>query len=298
MSDTIDVSRVLQFKGNVLHLYQQNQAKLKGLVREESLTGKAHFFERLGKTAAVKKTTRHSDTPLVNSQHTRRMVTTVPYEWADLVDKEDKRKILFTPESEYAINGASALARAYDYEVVYAFDSAAKSGEDGSTSVAFTDEDLRDEDESGAAVTTPIIMEYKLAFDQADIPVEDRVVVSGSALVAQLLAGSTAPLASSFDYNSVKALVGGTMDQWLGFKWVFINDADIMPLISGDSNDKYAYFFHKNAMGIAVSADMETRVTERADKSYALQVYLSQEMGATRIQAGVARIRYNSNLVA
>jgi hypothetical protein len=296
MSDTIDVSRVLQFKGNVLHLYQQNQAKLKGLVREESLTGKAHFFERLGRTAAVKKTTRHADTPLVNSQHTRRMVTTVPYEWADLVDKEDKRRILFTPESEYAINGASAMKRAYDTEVVLALDADAKSGEDGSGTVTFASEDLRDEDESAAAVTTPIIMEYKLAFDLAEIPVEDRVVVSGSAMVAQLLAGSTAPLAASFDYNSVKALVGGTMDQWLGFKWVFINDSEIIPLL--DSNDKYAYFFHKNAMGIAVSADMETRVSERADKSYATQVYLCQEMGATRIQAGVARMRYNSNLVA
>jgi hypothetical protein len=296
MSDTIDVARVLQFKGNVTHLYQQNQARLKGLVREESLTGKAHFFERLGRTAAVKKTVRHSDTPLVNSQHTRRMVTTVPYEWADLVDKEDKRKILFTPESEYAINAAAAMKRAYDTEVILSFDADAKTGEDGSGTVTFSSEALKNTDESAAVVTTPILMAYKLAFDLAEIPVEDRVVVSGSALVAQLLAGSTAPLAASFDYNTVKALVGGTMDQWLGFKWVFVNDSEIIPLL--DTNDKYAYFFHKDAMGIAVSADMETRVSERADKSYAIQVYLSQELGATRIQAGVARMRYNSNLVA
>jgi hypothetical protein len=137
-------------------------------------------------------------------------------------------------------------------------------------------------------------MTYKLAFDLADIPVENRTIITGSALVSQLLTASAAPLAASFDYNTVKALVGGTMDQWAGFKWVFINDNDVIPLL--DSNDKYAYFFHKDAVGIAVSADMETRITERADKNYAIQVFLSQEMGATRIQAGVGRMRYNSNL--
>lgn len=294
MSNTVDVARVLQYKANVLHLYQQDSAKLKGLVREEQVNAKSHFFERLGKTMAVRKTTRHADTPLVNSQHSRRMVTLVDYEWADLVDKEDKIRLLITPESEYVINAAKAMKRAYDYEVVLAFDADAKSGEDGSTTVTFSSESIKDDDNSAAAITTAQIMGYKLAFDQADIPEEGRVIVTGSALVSQLLTATSAPLASSSDYNTVKALVGGTMDTWAGWKFVRINDSDIMPLL--DANDKYAYFFHKDAMGIATGADTTVKIDPRIDKSYAMQVYLSQTLGATRIQKGVARMRYNSNL--
>lgn len=294
MSDTVDVSRVLQFKGNVINLFQQKQSQMKGLIREETVKGKAHFFERLGKTSAVKKTVRHADTPLVNSQHSRRMVTLVDYEWADLVDTQDKIRLLISPESEYAINASMAMKRAYDLEAVLAFDADARSGEDGATSVTFASEAVADTDPSAAAVTTANIMGAKLAFDILDIPMEDRVVVTGSALASQLLTASAAPLAASSDYNTVKLLVGGQMDTWAGFKWVFINDSEILPLL--DANDKYAYFFHKSAMGIAIGADMVTKIDPRVDKSYAMQVYLSQTLGATRVQKGVARMRYNSNL--
>jgi hypothetical protein len=296
MSDTIEVSRVLQFKGNVIHLWQQSQSVLKGKVREESVTGKAHFFERLGATAAVRRTTRHSDTPLVNSQHTRRMVTMVDYEWADLVDQQDKIRLLITPESEYAINAANAMKRAYDYEVILAMDADAKSGEDGSTTVAFTDEDLQDDDNSAAAVTTAQVAEYKVHLDRADIPADGRYFVGGNAFASQLLTASSAPLAASSDYNTVKALVKGELNTWLGFEWLFINSDEVIPHISGDSNDKYAYFFHRDAIGVAMGKDMMVKIDQRADKSYATQVYLCQTMGATRIQAGVARMRYNDNL--
>lgn len=294
MSDTIEVSRVLQFKGNVIHLYQQRDAKMKGLVREETLVGKAHFFERLGRTAAVRKTVRHADTPLVNSQHSRRMVTLVDYEWADLVDQQDKIRLLITPESEYAINGAAAMRRSYDYEVITAMDADAKSGEDGSTTVTFASEAVYDQDHSGAAATTAQIMACKLNFDQLDIPADGRTIVTGSALTSQLLTATSAPLAASSDYNVVKALVGGTMDTWAGFKWVFINDNEIMPYL--DANDKYAYVFHHDAMGIAMGKEMIVKMDPRVDKSYAVQVYLCQSLGATRIQKGVGRIRYNANL--
>jgi len=266
---------------------------MKGRVREEVVNAKAHFFELMGRTAAVRRTTRHSDTPLINSQHTRRMVTLVDYEWADLVDQQDKIRILFTPESEYAIEGANAMRRAYDAVVIAAMDADAKTGEDGSGTTTFATEALYDQDHSGAAVTTAQVAAVKLAFDKADIPADDRTSVGGSGFVSQLITATSAPLAASSDYNTVKALVQGTMDTWLGFKWIDINDNDVIPLL--DSNDKYRYFFHKNAMGIAMGQEIMTKVDPRVDKSYAIQVYLCQTLGATRIQAGVGRIRFNSN---
>src|SRR3990167_11173338 len=140
MSQQIDQARVSQFKSNVTALYQQNGSKLKGKVREETLVGKQHFFERLGATAAVKRTTRHTDTPQVDSPHSRRMVSASDFEWADLVDQQDKLKMLIDPQSDYAVNAAKALGRAYDDEVIAAFDGLVYSGETGATTITFAND--------------------------------------------------------------------------------------------------------------------------------------------------------------
>src|SRR5262245_28482815 len=114
MSQLITQAFVQQFRGNVIMLYQQLDSKLRGTVREESITGEAFYFERLGPTEMVERLSRHADTPQVDSVHTRRKVTIRDFEWADLVDKQDKIRLLISPESEYAQNAASAARRNYD----------------------------------------------------------------------------------------------------------------------------------------------------------------------------------------
>ena len=42
--------------------------------------------------------------------------------------------------------------------------------------------------------------------------------------------------------------------------------------------------FSKSAIGLAVGADIQTKISERADKNYATQVFLSMTIGATRIE--------------
>jgi hypothetical protein len=215
----------------------------------------------------------------------------VDYEWADLVDRPDKIRLLISPESEYAINGASAMNRAYDDELLLAFDADAKAGEDGSTAVTFASEAVRDNDDSAAAVTTAVVLAYKLAFDKSEIPADGRVAIVPPAFITQLLGSTTAPLASSADYNTIKALVNGDIDTWVGFKWLTTNRTAYL-----DANDKYGYFAQRNSMGIAIGEEMVTKISERNDKSHSIQVFLSRTHGATRIQAGVARTRINANI--
>ena len=42
--------------------------------------------------------------------------------------------------------------------------------------------------------------------------------------------------------------------------------------------------FTQSALGLAVGADIQTKISERADKNYATQVFLSMSIGATRIE--------------
>lgn len=289
----IDVARVQQFKANVIQLYQQKGSKFKGTIREEPLTGKQHFFERLGATAAVKRTTRHADTPLVSSPHTRRMVTLVDYEWADLVDQQDKIRLLINPESEYAINASDALGRAYDDEAILAFDADAKGGEDGATTVTFASEKAGDEDFSGAALTLANIATVKKDLDTKDVPETDRSIAISPAALFQLLKQSTTPNFTSADYQMIKSLVNGEINSGLGFgKWIMTTR-----LPSPAANMRYCFAWHKNSMGIAMGKDITVDIGPRRDKSLSVQVYVCGTFGGTRVQGeGVVRFKIDETL--
>ena len=63
MSINITTSFVEQYSSNVNLLSQQLGSKLRGSVDEESIVGKNAFFEQIGSTAAVLRTSRHGSTP-------------------------------------------------------------------------------------------------------------------------------------------------------------------------------------------------------------------------------------------
>jgi hypothetical protein len=63
----------------------------------ESVTGKTAFFEQIGSVAARQRTSRHADTPRMDTPHARRRVSLADYDWADLIDQEDKVRMLIDP---------------------------------------------------------------------------------------------------------------------------------------------------------------------------------------------------------
>jgi hypothetical protein len=67
----------------------------------------------------------------------KRWVFPTDYEWADLIDDQDKLRIIADPTSPYAINGAMALGRAMDDLIITAATATSLTGEDGTTSTAF-----------------------------------------------------------------------------------------------------------------------------------------------------------------
>ena len=136
MSVQITTAFVEQYKSNVFHLAQQKGSRLRDAVRTETVTGKSHYFERIGSVAAQKRTSRHSDTPRMDTPHSRRKVTMDDYDWADLIDQEDKVRMLISPQSEYAMAGAWAMGRAMDDAIISAATGNAFGGVSGGTSIA------------------------------------------------------------------------------------------------------------------------------------------------------------------
>lgn len=80
MSINITTAFVQQYKANVYHLTQQKGSKLRMGVRVESVTGKNAYFDQIGATTARKRSSRHSDTPRMDTPHSRRRVALEDYD--------------------------------------------------------------------------------------------------------------------------------------------------------------------------------------------------------------------------
>ena len=136
MSFEIDNAFVQQFSNNVTHLVQQRGSVLRGAVRTDMQTGKTAFVDQIGGTEPVRRSARHADTPLIATPHSRRRITLVDYEWADLIDEQDKVRLLAEMEGPYATNAAWAMGRAMDDEIIAAALGTSYTGEEGTTTVA------------------------------------------------------------------------------------------------------------------------------------------------------------------
>jgi hypothetical protein len=118
MSTQITTAFVQQYSANIQMLSQQMGSLLRDKVRLESVTGKNAFFDQVGSVTAVLKTSRHSDTPQIDTPHARRRVSLGDYEFADLIDQQDKVRLLIDPTSSYAQAAAMAMGRAMDDVII------------------------------------------------------------------------------------------------------------------------------------------------------------------------------------
>lgn len=282
MSFEITTAMVEQYSSNVQILMQQKESRFRGAVRlETGITGKNAFFDQLNSTAAVKRTTRHADTPLVSTPHLRRRVSLADYDWADLVDNMDLKKILTDPTSKYALNAKNAMNRAMDDAVIAAALATCYGGVDGTTSYAF-DTTSNQVVNASTSMTLTKLLAAKQILDENEVDEEDRFICIGSKQLAALL--NTSEIKSS-DYNTVKALVQGQIDTFLGFKFIRSERLSV-----GSSITK-CLAWQKNSLLLGIGLDVIVDVGPRRDKNMAIQVYLGMSIGATRMdEKGVVEI--------
>jgi len=275
MSVQITTAFVEQYKSNVFHLAQQKGSRLRDAVRTETVQGKSHFFERIGAVSAQLRTSRHSDTPRMDTPHSRRKVTMDDYDWADLIDNEDKVRMLISPQSEYAQAGAWAMGRAMDDAIITAATGTSLGGVAGGTSVSLPSGNKVVHGSTGLNLAK--LLSAKEIIDASDVdPEEERFLVCTAGQITDLL---NVEQVTSADYATVKALAQGEIDTYLGFKFI-----RTQRLGTDSDGNRQVLAFCKSAIGLAVGADISTKISERADKNYATQVFLSMTIGATRIE--------------
>jgi len=274
MSTQVTTAFVNQFSANVGMLSQQMGSLLRGAVDTESVTGEKAFFDQVGEAAAVARTSRHGDTPLVETPHSRRMVSLTTYEWADLIDDADKVRMLIDPTSSYARAAAAAMGRAMDDVIIDALGGTAKTGKEGTTSTAFPSGQKIAHGSAGLTIAKLVTAKKLLDANNVDPSIKRYIVVSPEQ-IEDLLNSTTV---TSADFNTVKALVQGDINTFVGFEFIVSNR------LSDDGTSRLCYAWAQDGCKLAIGKDVMARIDERSDKSYSTQVYYCATFGATRME--------------
>jgi hypothetical protein len=102
---------------------------------------------------------------------------------------------------------------------------------------------------------------------------------------------------TSADFNTVKALVQGEVNSFMGFNFhrlerllvqtaALDGSATTGAVGSGSSliNDRRLIFWAMDGLLLATADDIQVEIERRSDKSYSTQVYASMGIGATRLE--------------
>ena len=282
MSTQITTAFVRQWERGITHLAEQKMSRFRGKTRFVRIAdGDRAYIDQLGSVTAQPHTTRHGDTPLTDTPHSRRQVTLTPYKHADLVDKADQIRTLNDPTNAYMIAFGRAFGRAIDDVVIAATFATANTGVDGSTTAAFDTTNYQIA--ATGVLTIAQLAEASQILRSAENDPEEGFFFACSARQIEDMMNDS--VAMSADYTTLRGLMTGTVDSFLGFEWIRTERLDLV------GADRRCIAWAKNSLALAIGEEPNGRISERADKNYSTQVFMSMDIGATRMdETGVVEI--------
>jgi len=278
MPETIETAYVQQYQNTMRILCQQAESRLESTtIPPIKMEGEYLYWETLGATEAIEIPGRHSDTPNIEPDHGRRRSTATPYVWATLLDRKDAARLLIDPKGPYQQVAKNAMNRRKDRVILAALGGNAFGGKTGATTIALPA--AQKVAAGGVGLTIAKLLAAKQLLDEAEASQEGRYYVGPAEDLIDLL-GTTE--VTNADYNTVRALVSGNVDTFLGFKFIF---TELVYLENASTTAAwFSYAYCKGAVGYGNIEDITVRLTERSDKNYAWQPYVSMDMGATRVE--------------
>lgn len=286
MPDSITVASVQQYRANVELLLQQKESRFRSMADTGSYVGKAaSVVEQFGSATAQLKTGRHSDTPLLDLSQDKRWVFPSDYEWASMVDSQDQLRAIVNLTSPYAMAGAAAMNRAVDDVFLTAIFGTNYTGENGTTSETFGTVGSGTYDVGVNTGGTASALNVAKLQNAVRLLITANKGELGEAVYGAISGYEHDSLLKEIqvvnkDYGNSAVLVDGKVKRFMGI------DFTLTERLTVTSGNRLIPIWLKSGMHLGFWNDINAKITERADKSYATQVYLCMTLGATRTQLG------------
>jgi hypothetical protein len=298
----ITEAMVKSYTSNVVHLAQQKGSRLRGKgIRIESQKAERAYYDRLGEGELQEIVGRSSDTQYVDPDYSRRAVDMRPFARSVLCDSTDKLKVIHQPTSEYAKTNAMAAGRKIDDIIIAAALGSAYGDKEGNTAIPLPNSQklacFDGTTTTGVEMNIETLIRLRGKFwenESDDEPI--YLVVTGRQLEDLL---NEEKLTSS-DYASVKALVRGEINSFMGFEFI---RSQRLPRLAANATytvtngtvgagtgtvtaatSRRCFSYQGSAILLAIGEDSFSRIQEESTKNYSWSVYFRMVMGATRLE--------------
>ena len=238
------------FDAEVKQAYQASRA-LAGLTRERAnVEGNQVKFPKIGKGTATVRVPQTDVTPLnvTYSQVTATMSDYIAAEYSDIFSQQ---KVNFDERRELVQVVGNAIGRRMDQLTI---DALTASGTSLTVATSIGG--------AGTNMNIEKLIEAKKLLDAGNVPMEGRCMLIHANTLAGLL-GETQ--VTSADFASVKALVQGDIDTFMGFKFVTLGDRDEggLPLPS----TRTCFAFHRDAVGVGIGMNQKSEINYVPEKT-------------------------------
>ena len=238
------------FDAEVKQAYQSSRA-LAGLTRERAnVEGNQVKFPKIGKGTATVRVPQTDVTPLnvTYSQVTATMSDYIAAEYSDIFSQQ---KVNFDERRELVQVVGNAIGRRMDQLVLDALNASGTSLT-VATSIGG----------AGTNMNIEKLIEAKKLLDANNVPSEGRCMIIHANNLAGML-GETE--ITSSDFATVKALVSGEVDTFMGFKFVTLGDRDEggLPLPS----TRTCFAFHRDAIGMGIGMNQKSEINYVPEKT-------------------------------
>lgn len=304
MTTQIPQQYILQYEDEMRLAYQFEGNKLRGKVRTSTHIGQgASPADYVGPMLANENPSRLATTPNNSATVTRRWVYPTYIDSGVAIANQDLTRVFNGGQLQagYAEAQGKAMARKVDDIILAAFFASSVTGQNGGATTAMLAGNIIAHDYDAAAatgLTVAKLIEAKRILMAGGIDVEREKLyccitsTDNAFLLKQLEIRSR-------EYNEKYELMEGMVTRYLGIEFVHIDfqnatyypDSAAANVNAVGSGERLVMVWAESAMYLGEWKPITLRASERADLSYAWQMYTFAEIGATRLQeAGVVEI--------
>jgi len=276
MSNFVTEAFVQQFADNFMHLSQQMSSRFERAVTVESgIKGASKSINRLGARTAQRRTARHGDTPINDQPHSTRFIDLFDWEDGDMLDDQDKIRMMADPTSEYTKAMVQALSRAKDEVIITALAGNARSST-GNVALPAAQKIAV----GGTGLTKAKMIQTRKIFraNEADEENGQELFMGySSTALSDLLSDTTL---TNSEVNTVLSLQSGQLREGKLMGFTMIPSERFAKI----STTRYLYAWAKTGVALGIGEDIKVRIGEDPGKGYNMRPYAKMSLGAVRVE--------------
>lgn len=267
------------FDNAVKHEYQTMGSLRRKVTNRTGVVGDTYKFRKMGRGLATKKVAPSQQVVPMDVTHTLQTATLENWVAPEYTDIFDQAEVNFSERQELAYTIAAGLSRREDQIVIDAMDGAG----------AYAGTITEDIGGTGTDLNPAKLRRAARLLNDNGVPMSGRVMLHGAFQLEALLANTEV---TSTDFNSVKALVNGEVNTFMGFEFHMIDDRSAYEgglSVTGDVRDCYA--FHRDAIGYASAMEPRARADWVADRTSWLSIGMLKAGAVVRDTDGVVKVQ-------